>query len=163
MSRPEWDEYFLNLCRAVSKRSHDKNTKNGAVIVNEYNRIVSTGYNGLPAGVKDDFWPTDRKKTIQLPSYRPGRRDKNYTVDKYMVMTHSEANAIVSAGQDLNYCILYTNLFPCCECAKLIITAGIKKIVFERIRDHVSWVVSVELLKQANIELKGDMYNFEEP
>lgn len=171
--RLPWDVYFLAICDAVKLRSIDKDTQNGAVIVNEHKRIVSTGYNAFPAGVDDDFWPKDRETKVRVPCVGvprlgsagsrgvPGEallwkeQGKFYEVDKYMAMTHAEMNAVVAAGQDLHRCCIYTLLFPCHECAKAIITSGIKRVVFVTTRENVSWAVAKELFLQAGVEMVG--------
>ncbi len=112
--RPSWDEYFMNICRIVATRSHDYDTQVGCIVVNPNKRIVSTGYNGLPAGVKDDFWATHRGQLVQIPGVFPEGEVK-YDVDKYDTVTHAEANAIVSAVENLHGCHLYSTLFPCNE------------------------------------------------
>ncbi|MFW5800202.1 MAG: hypothetical protein ACOCV8_05235, partial [Spirochaetota bacterium] len=66
IERPSWDEYFLNICDAVSLRSHDKDTKVGCVITDNRHRIVSTGYNGFPCGVNDKDLPSNRTDTIEI-------------------------------------------------------------------------------------------------
>jgi dCMP deaminase len=176
LSRPDWDTYFFGICRAVAARSIDSETKVGCVIANEKRRIVATGYNAFPAGVDDEFWPRDRETKAQVLKVSVSReysgvpnaltsrnargcywvgKDKYYEVDKYMAMTHAEANAIVSAGQDLHECTLYTLLFPCNKCAQLIITAGIRHVVFEQTRETMEWAVAKELFIQASVELRG--------
>ncbi|MDD5437563.1 MAG: dCMP deaminase family protein [Patescibacteria group bacterium] len=150
--RPSWDEYFITICGVVATRSHDYETQVGCVIVNPNKRIVSTGYNGLPAGVKDDFWATHRGQSVQIPGVFP-EGEIRYDVDKYDTVTHAEANAIVSAVENLHGCHLYSTLFPCNECAKLIITAGIKKIFYQDIREWKANAVAKTLFEQAGIEI----------
>lgn len=146
--RPSWDEYFLNICDAVSQRSHDENTKVGAVIVDERKRIVSTGYNGFPAGIDDSFWPKNREDVYEIDL-----NGKKEQITKYEIVTHAEANAIASSRTALVGCTLYVNLFPCNECAKLIITAGIKRVVYSSMRDEKIFNISKKLMEQAGIEL----------
>jgi len=173
MTRPDWDTYFLGICRAVAARSIDAETQVGCVIVNEHRRMVSAGYNAFPAGVDDKFWPRDRKTKVKVPLVACARtrptdppqpapvvftrwgEKEGYEVDKYAAMTHAEMNAIVSAGQDLHGCTLYTQLFPCHECAKAIITAGITRIVYAATREDKSWAIAKELFIQAVVELVG--------
>ncbi len=112
-SRPSWDEYFMLIAKTVSLRSHDAETQVGAIIVDENHRILSTGYNGFPPGCDD----------TELPNTRPA---------KYPYMVHAELNAIASSRQDLRNATLYTTYSPCNECAKAIITAGIKRVVYEK-------------------------------
>jgi len=171
--RMPWDVYFLAICDAVKLRSIDKETQNGSVIVNAKRQIVRTGYNAFPAGVDDSFWPRDRETQVRVPYAGFSRaasethagvrwaselalgKSNSYEVDKYMAMTHAEMNAVVSAGQDLHGCCIYTLLFPCHECAKAIITSGIKRVVFVTTREDPSWAVAKELFIQAGVELVG--------
>jgi len=108
--RPSWDEYFLSIAEVVARRSHDLETKVGCVITGQDYRISACGYNGFPPHFPDSV----------LPKKRP---------DKYVYMVHAEVNAIVSSGRDLRGGTLYCTITPCVECAKIIITAGIKKVV----------------------------------
>lgn len=179
--RLDWPDYFFGICRAVAARSIDTETQVGCVIVNPQRRIVAAGYNAFPAGVDDEFWPRDRQTKAQVLKVSVPRRwegnthtplttphiltcmagssflphDPTYEVDKYAAMTHAEANAIVSAGQDLHGCTLYTLLFPCNKCAQLIITAGIRHVVYEATREAPEWAVAKELFIQAGVVLRG--------
>ena len=99
-------------------RSKDPNTQVGACIVSENNRILSMGYNGFPNGVSDD----------EFPWCREGEPLNN----KYFYSTHSELNAILNyRGGSLEGAKLYVTLFPCNECAKAIIQAGIRTVVYD--------------------------------
>lgn len=173
--RPSWDVYFLKMCKAVAERSHDSNTQMGAVIVDGYHRIVSTGYNGFPPGVLDRVWPSRRGDTVWLMEDKvtgemsllinhdnvdPGvLKDWKHTgdVDKYMVMNHAELNAIISAREDLHGCTLYCLSHPCANCAMAIIAAGIKKVIIEDMpvsgKWGVSFVIAKEMFKQACVEV----------
>jgi len=146
--RPSWDKYFLSVCEVIASRSHDENTKVGCVITDERNRIVSTGYNGFPAGVDDKSLPSNRVDYFEIKT-----ADGLEKVDKYDVITHAEANAIASSRNSLVGCTIYLNLFPCSECAKLIITAGIKKIIYKDKRDDKLQNLSHLLLSQAKVEM----------
>jgi len=112
---PTWDAYFLVIADAVSRRSRDPRCQVGAVITGpEHREIRSTGYNGFPRGVNDQ----DPKRWE-----RP---------EKHSRVVHAEANAIVAAarvGTPIFGCDLYTTLFPCLECSKLIAQAGIRAVV----------------------------------
>ena len=112
-----WDAYFMGLAILSSKRSKDPNTQVGACIVNDEKRIVSVGYNGAPNGINDD---NDMKWD----------RDGDFKDTKYAYVCHSELNSILNSKADLKGCTLYVTLFPCNECAKAIIQAGIKKIIY---------------------------------
>lgn len=113
-----WDEYFMGVAKLSSFRSKDPNTQVGACIVNQENKIVGVGYNGLPWGCDDASFPW---------SVREGP----YYDTKYPYVVHAELNAILNSTQKLNGCRIYVSLFPCNECSKAIIQAGIKEIVYE--------------------------------
>lgn len=113
-----WDEYFMGVAMLSGMRSKDPNTQVGACIVSEDNKILSMGYNGFPRGCSDD----------EFPWCREGEGLNS----KYFYSTHSELNAILNyRGGSLEGAKLYVSLFPCNECAKAIIQAGIKTIVYD--------------------------------
>jgi dCMP deaminase len=112
-----WDEYFMGVALLSSQRSKDPNTQVGACIVNPKNKIVGVGYNGFPAGCSDDEFPW--------------AREGEYLETKYPYICHAELNAVINKiSADLYDCRLYVALFPCNECAKVIIQAGIKEVIF---------------------------------
>ena len=112
-----WDEYFMGVAILSSYRSKDPNTQVGACIVNEKNKIMSVGYNGLPTGCNDDEFPWER--------------DGDSYDTKYPYVCHAELNAILNnAGAPLVGCRIYVALFPCNECAKAIIQSGIREVVY---------------------------------
>lgn len=112
-----WSEFFMGVAELAAKRSKDPNTKVGACIVNSNNIILSTGYNGMPIGCNDD----------DMPWCREGSFDKS----KYAYVCHAELNAILNCdGRSLKGSTIYVTNFPCNECAKAIIQAGIKKVIF---------------------------------
>ena len=103
--------------KLISKRAKDPNTQVGAGIVSSDDRILSVGYNGFPNGCSDDEFPWTREGDAMDT--------------KYLYVTHSELNAILNyRGGSLEGAKLYVTLFPCNECAKAIIQAGIKTIVY---------------------------------
>lgn len=113
-----WDEYFMGVAILSGMRSKDPNTQVGACIVSDQNKILSMGYNGFPRGCSDD----------EFPWAREGEPLEN----KYFYSTHSELNAILNyRGGSLEGAKLYVSLFPCNECAKAIIQAGIKTVVYD--------------------------------
>ena len=112
-----WDEYFMGVAYLSGMRSKDPNTQVGACIVSQQNKILSMGYNGFPAGCSDDEFPW--------------AREGEELETKYPFVTHSELNAILNyRGGSLEGTKLYVSLFPCNECAKAIIQAGIKTVVY---------------------------------
>lgn len=114
-----WDEYFMGVAQLSSMRSKDPSTQVGACIVSNDNKILSMGYNGFPMGCSDEEFPWDRDGEDDLDT-------------KYPFVTHSELNAILNyRGGSLEGTKLYVSLFPCNECAKAIIQAGIKTVVYD--------------------------------
>ena len=113
-----WDEYFMAIAKLSAMRSKDPSTQVGACIVGEENRILSIGYNGAPNGFNDDIFPW--------------AREGEPLDTKYLYVTHSELNAILNyRGGSLEGAKLYVSLFPCNECAKAIIQAGIKTVIYD--------------------------------
>lgn len=112
-----WDAYFMGIAILSKERSKDPNTQVGACIVNDQNRIVSLGYNGLPNGCDDEMCPWDK-------------REGSLEETKYAYVAHAELNAILNHRGSVENCILYVTLFPCNECAKVIIQSGIKEVVY---------------------------------
>ena len=111
-----WDEYFMGIALLSAQRSKDNNTHVGACIVDENNKILSLGYNGMPIGCHDDLMSWER--------------DGDCLNTKYMYVCHAELNAILNARIPLTGSKLYVTLFPCNECAKAIIQSGIKEVVY---------------------------------
>jgi dCMP deaminase len=112
-----WDEYFMGVALLSGRRSKDPATRVGACIVNQQNKIVGAGYNGLPIGCSDDDFPWGKQG--------------DFLDTKYPYVCHAELNAILNnIGMDLHGCRIYTALFPCNECSKAIIQAGIKEVIF---------------------------------
>ena len=109
---PDWNQWFLQGVYWIASKSKDPKTKIGAIIVKD-NRIISTGYNGIPHGVNDDIsWRHERP-------------------EKYKWFEHGERNAIYSAakyGISTENAVLYTNAMPCADCARGVIQAGIKQV-----------------------------------
>ncbi|MCL2195315.1 MAG: dCMP deaminase family protein [Oscillospiraceae bacterium] len=131
-----WDEYFMGLALLSARRSKDPNTQVGACIVNPNNRIMSIGYNGLPAGCSDDDFPWDS--------------------DKYAYVAHAELNAILNnAGRDLRDCKIYVALFPCNECAKAIIQSGIREVLYlsDKYADKPQFIASRRMFDAAGVQL----------
>ncbi len=113
-----WDEYFMAVAKLAGMRSKDPNSQVGTCIVSEDNKILSMGYNGFPMGCSDDEFPWER--------------EGDEAATKYPYVVHSELNAILNyRGGSLEGAKLYVSLFPCNECAKAIIQAGIKTVVYD--------------------------------
>lgn len=138
-----WDEYFMGIALLSAKRSKDPNTQVGACIVNEQNKIVGTGYNGLPIGCNDDEFPWSKQG--------------DFLDTKYPYVCHAELNAILNnIGMDLKGCKIYTALFPCNECTKAIIQSGIKEVVYlsDKYNGSDTSIASKKMLDTAGISYR---------
>lgn len=137
-----WDETFMLLSDLMAMRSKDPSSQVGACIVNNKNVIVGVGYNGFPRGCSDDIFPWDREAKSVLKS-------------KYTYVVHAEANAILNANKSTKNCKLYVNLFPCNECAKMIIQSGIKHVIYsnDKYKNLPIFKASKKMLKHAGIKI----------
>ena len=114
-----WDEFFMRVAIAASLRSKDPKTQVGACIADTNDRILSVGYNGTPSGLDDDEFPWG---TSEDPLF-----------DKHNYVIHAEANAILNyrgSLKDVQDGTIYVTLFPCQECAKTLVQAGIGEVVY---------------------------------
>jgi len=137
MSKKEkWDRRFLELAEFVSKWSKDPSTKVGAVIVDKDRRVVSVGYNGFPAGIKDDERLLDRETKLDI-------------------VVHAEINALSFANKkSFKDCTVYTYpMFPCSRCCAQLIQNQVSRIVSVK-SDTSKWKKSIEL-SQRLCEEKG--------
>ena len=135
-----WDEYFMGIAFLSAMRSKDPNSQVGCCIVSNTNRILSVGYNGFPNGMPDSEFPWNRDGED----------------NKYLYVAHSELNAILNyRGGSLEGAKLYVTLFPCNECAKAIIQAGIKECVYadDKYADTVGTRASKRMLLRAGVKL----------
>ena len=121
--RPSWDEYFMEIAAVVAKRSNCLRRSVGAVIMKD-NHILSTGYNGTPHGVVNCF-------AGGCP--RCAGKVKSGTHLEECLCVHAEQNAICQAaffGHAVKDATIYVTISPCLTCAKLIVNAGIKEVVY---------------------------------
>ena len=124
MSRPSWDEYFIEITHLVARRSTCLRRQVGAVLVKDKN-ILATGYNGAPSGVAHCLDAGCLRERLNIPS---GERHE------LCRGLHAEQNAIIQAakhGTNIDQSILYCTTMPCIICSKMIINAGIRRIVYE--------------------------------
>lgn len=142
--RPSWDEYFMEIVHTVKKRSTCCRRQVGALIVKN-KKILSTGYNGAPSGLKHCDEVGCLRDKLNIPS---GERHE------LCRGLHAEQNAIVQAansGVSIDGATIYVTNQPCILCAKMIINAGIVKVVYgQGYPDQLSR----ELLDEAGIEMK---------
>ena len=122
-TRPDWDTYFMSIANVVATRANCSRRKVAAVIVSE-NRIISTGYNGTPRGILNCFeggCPRCSGNVVSGASLEE------------CICVHAEQNAICQAayyGIRLAGSTIYVTLTPCLTCAKMIINAGIREVVY---------------------------------
>ncbi|XP_042185644.1 deoxycytidylate deaminase isoform X2 [Oncorhynchus tshawytscha] len=143
----EWPEYFMAVAFLSAQRSKDPSSQVGACIVNRENKIVGIGYNGMPNGCDDDLLPWSCSANDSLDT-------------KYPYVCHAELNAIMNKNSaDVKGCSMYVALFPCNECAKLIIQAGIKDVIYlsDKYHDIPEMTASRRLLNLAGIQYKRVM------
>jgi len=122
---PDWDQYYLDICKVVGSRSKDPNTQLGSVIIGPNREIRSTGYNSFPRGIRDD---------VPERLVRPA---------KYLWIEHAERNAICNAaraGTATEGCTIFVEIMPCMDCARAIVQAGIIQVVIsaERMKEYTS-------------------------
>ena len=133
-----WDDYFMAMAFLTAKRSKDPNTQVGACIVSRDKVILALGYNGFPRGCGDDCLPWARQappRTVVEGDDQPAASSSSSLHTKYPYVCHAEVNAILNKGSaDVRDATLFVALFPCNECAKMIIQAGIVEVVY--LQDH---------------------------
>jgi dCMP deaminase len=125
-----WDDYFLLLCQVVALKSKDPSSKFGAVIVGPGHEVRSLGYNGFPRGVYEQLSPEEERVTHCTAQQVEARWERP---EKYLWCEHAERNAIYNAarhGTPLQGCTIYVSGFPCADCARAIIQAGIADLIF---------------------------------
>ena len=145
--RETWDEYFMGLANYVSRRSKDRSTQVGAVAVGPDHEVRTTAYNGLPRGVSD---------SVESRQERP---------KKYLYTSHSEENIVCAAariGVSLKGCTVFINctpepLPPCNTCARMMIQAGIVRVVYGQAEVPERWKESceaaLEMLSEAGVKV----------
>lgn len=119
-----WDEYFIRQCLLAAQKSKDPSNQFGSAIIGPGKEIRSTGYNGFPRGVREvpEF---DGESAVEARWERP---------EKYFFIEHAERNAIFNAaraGTSTDGCTMYVSGFPCHDCSRAIIQAGIKELVYQ--------------------------------
>lgn len=141
--RPDWDTYFMNIADVVSTRATCIKRQVGAVITKD-EQILATGYNGAPRGLRHASEVGCLREQIQVPSG---------THHELCRGLHAEQNAIIQAarsGANVDGGTLYCTYMPCVICSKMIINAGIKRIVF---RGYYPDELAVQMLSESGIEV----------
>ncbi|KAM9477013.1 deoxycytidylate deaminase-like [Clarias gariepinus] len=134
------DVYFMTVALLFAKKSPDPNTKVGACIVNQEGNIVGIGYNKMPNRCNTSF---------------PWERKGDELDTKYPYVCHAELNAVMNkTSVDVKGCTIYVTLFPCNQCAKIIIQSGITGVVYltNKYKDEPDTQAADKLLKAAGVE-----------
>ncbi|MEG6617346.1 cytidine/deoxycytidylate deaminase family protein [Peptococcaceae bacterium 1198_IL3148] len=143
MSRPDWDQYFMDITKVVASRATCLRRKVGATLVKD-NHILASGYNGAPAGLKHCLDIGCMRQEHNIPS---GQRHE------LCRGLHAEQNALIQAavhGVAIRGATIYVTHQPCVVCAKMIINAGIKRVVFA---GSYPDELSMQMFAEAGIEL----------
>ena len=143
MPRPSWDEYFMSIAQMVSTRSTCLRRKVGAVLVKD-KRIISTGYNGPPSGLKHPEEVGCLREKLKVPS---GERHE------LCRGLHAEQNAIIQAalhGVSTKGSVLYCTHCPCSLCVKMLINAGVEMVIYKE--GYPDWLAK-EIAKEASLPL----------
>jgi len=146
-SKPGWDEYFIDIAHTIKKRSSCLTRQVGAVLVKD-RRIIATGYNGTPTGIKN----CNEGGCPRCAARIEGKLASGQDLEK-CTCSHAEENAIVQSalhGNSSKGATLYTTFTTCTNCAKMIINSGIKRVVAEQPYPDD---IGTALLKEAGIEL----------
>lgn len=144
MLRPSWPEYFMSIAKLVATRSTCLRRAVGAVLVKD-KRIMATGYNGAPTGIRHCAETGCLRESLEV---KPGEKHE------LCRGLHAEQNVIIQAayyGVMTQGTTLYTTHKPCIICSKMLINAGVEKIVF---LDGYPDALADEMLAEANIELE---------
>ncbi len=131
-----WKQYFMSTALLAATRSKDPSTRIGACLVNDDNRIISCGYNGASKGFPDDEFPWDST----------GEKTNELLKIKNTFVCHAEENAIANCPGSTVGSTMYVSMFPCNECAKLIIQNGIKKVVYLRMYAYSEIVEATKMM-----------------
>lgn len=143
-----WDDYFMAIAFLSAERSKDPNRQVGACLVSQNGVILGIGYNGFPRGCSDDKLPWAKKSKTGNP-----------LETKYPYVCHAEVNAILNTnhasavGQKL-----YVTMFPCNECAKIIIQSGVSEVIYfvekNLSNSDTTYIASHKLLSMAGIKVR---------
>lgn len=143
-NRPSWDEYFMSIADQVATRSTCLRRQIGAVLVRD-KRILATGYNGVPSGLKHCAEVGCIREKLGIPSG---------TQHELCRGLHAEQNTVIQAaryGINIDGATIYCTAHPCVQCTKILLNAGIKTIVY---RDSYPDELSNILLVESGIEVR---------
>jgi dCMP deaminase len=143
-----WNKYFMDIAIVVRTRSDCLTRSVGAVLVNKNHRIIATGYNGAPKGIKNCNEGGCERCLLKSK----GKIASGEQLDK-CICVHAEENAVIQAaneGISTNQTVCYCTNLPCVHCTKILIQGGIIKVYYKEDYDSI---LSIALLKEAKIKL----------
>ncbi len=149
LERPGWDDYFMNIAGEVARRSNCTGRQVAAIVVRD-RRIISTGYNGTPRNTKNCF----EGGCVRCSARARGEVAAGTMLEE-CTCSHGEENAIVQAayhGISLKDSVLYSTFSPCLMCAKMIINAGIKEVVYAA--EYPLAATASALMREASVFLR---------
>ncbi len=132
-----WQDYFMGIAKLSAMRSKDPSTQVGACIVDENNKIVSMGYNGMPYGTDD--------------ATAKWGKEGEWEDTKYPYVCHAELNAILNSPRSVANCRIYVTHHPCNECAKAIVQSGIAEVIYEDGKPGKASEVALTIFKNAGV------------
>lgn len=141
MPRPSWDRYFLAIVDNIKARSTCTRRQFGAIVVNDKREIISTGYNGVVRGAEH---------CAEIGCIKDEMEIESGMGHGICPAVHAEQNALIQAGRNAEGATMYLNGFPCKICARLIVNAGIRRLVMS---SGYSDEEGLKILKAANIEI----------
>ena len=143
-TRPSWDEYFMDIVRDVATRSTCRRRKVGAILVKD-KRIIATGYNGGPTGLRHCLEIGCLREQLGIPSGQQHELCRG---------VHAEQNAIIQAaryGVHTDGSVLYCTTQPCVQCTKMLLNAGVTEIVFS---EGYPDGLALQLLEESGITVR---------
>ncbi|MDO8626194.1 MAG: dCMP deaminase family protein [Candidatus Magasanikbacteria bacterium] len=137
-----WDECFMRMAHVIAERSKDPSSQVGAVIANQHNVVMGLGYNGFPRGIHSDKFPWER--------------EGKFLDTKYAYICHAEENAVYNSNIPVRGCKVFTTMFPCNECAKMLVQNGVAEIIFEldKYPDQDIFIAAKRLFDAAGVKYR---------
>lgn len=132
----------MRMAHVIAQRSKDPSTQVGAVIADQRNVVVGLGYNGFPRGIDNDKFPWERTG--------------KFVDTKYAYICHAEENAVYNANSSVRGCKVYASLFPCNECAKMLVQNGIVEIIYEEDKypDQEIFIAAKRMFDAAGVQYR---------
>lgn len=137
-----WDECFMRIAHVIAERSKDPSSQVGSVIADQNNVVVGLGYNGFPRGIDNGKFPWER--------------EGKFLDTKYAYVCHAEENAVYNSNIPVKGCKVYATMFPCNECAKMLVQNGVAEIIYElnKYPDNDIFIAAQRLFDAAGIKCR---------